>query len=85
MEDYVPMRFGRGHDDRSTDSVTNLFPDALLAEARTKPGGWVYEIDARYDPDGAVPPEGIKGGWKVGLDGVPTGEYKANPNYRSKS
>jgi hypothetical protein len=35
---------------------------ALLTEARTKPGGWVYEIGPKCDPNGAVPPEGIKGG-----------------------
>jgi len=41
-----------------------------------------YEIDSRFDPNGAVPPEGIKGAWKVGDDGVPTGEYQANPRYK---
>jgi hypothetical protein len=60
-------------------------PAALLAEAKTKPGGWVYEIDPKYDPHGAVPPEGIKGAWKVGDHGVPTGEYTANSNYRPAS
>ncbi len=62
------------------------FPAELLAEARTKPGGWVYAIDPAYapnGPDGAVPPEGIIGGWKVGDDGTPTGEYQANPRYGS--
>lgn len=41
------------------------FPPELLAEARSKPGGWVYAIDPAYapdGPDGAVPPEGIIGG-----------------------
>ena len=58
------------------------FPPELLAEARTKPGGWVYAIDPAYapdGPDGAVPPEGIIGAWKIGEDGMPTGEYEANP------
>jgi hypothetical protein len=76
------MSFGRDADDRTPRKGSDGFPQALLEEARTKPGGWVYEIDPRYDPDGAVPPEGIKGGWKVGDDGLPTGEYQANPNYR---
>jgi hypothetical protein len=52
------------------------------------PGGWVYEIDPAYapdGPDGAVPPEGIKGGWKIGDDGQPTGEYKRNDRYRPAS
>jgi hypothetical protein len=58
------------------------FPAELLQAAREQPDGWVYEIDPRYDPDGAVPPEGIKGAWKVGPTGVPTGEYQANDRYR---
>jgi hypothetical protein len=57
------------------------FPAAMVAEAATQPGGWVYEIDPAFDPDGAVPPEGIRGARKIGEDGLPTGEYKANPNY----
>lgn len=64
------------------------FPPELLAEARTKPGGWVYEIDPAHAPDGpggAVPPEGIKGAWKVGEDGAPTGEYQRNARYRPAS
>jgi hypothetical protein len=64
------------------------YPPELLAEARTKPGGWVYEIDPAYapdGPDGAVPPEGVKGGWKIGDDGQPTGEYQRNDRYRPAS
>lgn len=64
-------------------SIRALSPAGLLAEAKAKPGGWVYEIDPQYDPNGAVPPEGIKGAWKVGEDGLPTGEYQANSKYRS--
>ena len=58
------------------------FPEAMLAEARLHPGGWVYEIDSKYDPNGAVPPEGILGAWKVDDDGIPTGDFEPNPNYR---
>jgi hypothetical protein len=58
------------------------FPPGLLDAAKEQPGGWVYEIDPRFDPDGAVPPEGIKGAWKVGPDGVPTGKYQANDRYQ---
>ena len=61
------------------------FPTDLLAQAQATPGGWVYEIDPAYAPagaDGRVPPEGIKGAWKIGDDGQPTGEYRQNDNYR---
>lgn len=63
------------------------FPPGLLAQARSHPGGWVYAIDPEYAPDGAngaVPPEGIIGAWKIADDGTPTGEYQANPQYRSR-
>jgi hypothetical protein len=63
--------------------MAHEFPPHLLAQAAQTPGGWVYEIDGNQvsDPDGAVPPEAIKGAWAVGSDGRPTGEYQANPNY----
>jgi hypothetical protein len=51
------------------------------AEAKNHPGGWVYAIDARYDPNGAVPPEGIKGAWRVDQAGEIIGEFVPNPNY----
>jgi hypothetical protein len=62
------------------------FPAEMLAEAKTKPGGWVYAIDpayARDGADGAIPPEGIIGAWKIAYDGAPTGEFQANPRYGS--
>ena len=74
------MQLRQPHHDASGPDP-HRFPEALLAEARSKPNGWVYEIDPRFDPNGAVPPEGIKGAWEVGSDGLPTGEYQANPNY----
>jgi hypothetical protein len=63
------------------------FPPGLLAEAKSHPSGWVYAIDPEYAPDGvngAVPPEGIIGAWKIADDGTPTGEYQANPRYSSR-
>ena len=79
----MSVKFRRDKDDYAPlpQADRGTFPEGLLAEARSKPNGWVYEIDARYDPDGAVPFEGIKGAWKVGADGLPTGEYWTNPNY----
>jgi hypothetical protein len=69
-------------EDRPPGGAPAPFPDALLAEAAANPGGWVYAIDPAYDPAGTVPPEGIVGAWRIGDDGRPTGEYRANPNHR---
>lgn len=44
-------------------------------------GGWIYEIDPAYDPDGEVPPTAIVGAWERGTDGRPAGAFRANPNY----
>jgi hypothetical protein len=66
---------------KSADTVVPEFPAELLEEARSKPRGWVYAIDPGFAPDGAtgaIPPEGIIGAWKIGDDGRPTGEYRAN-------
>jgi hypothetical protein len=59
----------------------------MVEEALKTPNGWLYEIDSAWapdGPDGAVPPEGIKGAWKIGPDGELTGEYHANDNYRPR-
>jgi hypothetical protein len=53
----------------------------MLREAALYPGGYVYEIDAGYDREGAVPPHAVIRGWKVGMDGKPTGEYHDNPQH----
>jgi len=58
-------------------------PAHLAAEAAANPGGWVYEIDGSMvsNPDGYVPAEAILGGFAVGPDGQPTGEYARNPGH----
>lgn len=58
-------------------------PPELAAQAAAQPGGWVYEIDADWvdDPDGYVPPEAIRGGWKVDDAGKATGEYVPNAKH----
>jgi hypothetical protein len=71
---------------RSSEVRAGTFPPELLEEAKSKPGGWVYAIDPAYapgGPNGAIPPEGIIGAWKIADDGTPTGEYQANPRYGS--
>ncbi len=70
---------------RGKDPADSVFPPELLEQARATPGGWLYVIDAAFasaGPEGVVPPEAIKGAWRVGEDGVPTGEFEPNPDYR---
>lgn len=55
--------------------------EALLAEAKTRPGGWVYEIVGNYGPDDPVPPSAIRGAWKVDEQGDIVGEFQPNPNF----
>ena len=50
-------------------------------EAKRNPGGWVYAIDGRYDPDGRIPPQAIQGAWKVDENGEIVGEFIPNLNY----
>jgi hypothetical protein len=60
---------------------TRPVSDAAKAEAKANPGGWVYEIGGGFDAEGAVPPQAIKGAWKVDERGEITDEYKPNPNF----
>lgn len=55
-------------------------PDAIK-EALKQPNGWVYEIDGGFKYDDAIPPQAIKGAWKVNKNGVIVGEFVPNPNY----
>ena len=73
--------FGRKPIPRAADQAKAPTSDAAKAEAKANPGGWVYEIADGYDPDGAVPPQAIKGAWKVDERGEITDEYKPNPNF----
>ena len=41
----------------------------------------MYALDGRYDPNGAVPPEAVKGAWQVDEFGDIMGEFIPNPNY----
>jgi hypothetical protein len=56
---------------------------ALADQAKLNPDGWVYEIDWPYGDDEYVPPEAVKGAWKVDPQGQLTDEFQANPNYRA--
>lgn len=55
---------------------------AAIAEAKQKPNGWVYAIDGVADPSADVPPERIRGAWKVNAKGEIEGDFIPNPNYR---
>jgi hypothetical protein len=54
----------------------------MRAEARSMPGQWLYAIDPFFDPDGAVPPYGVIGAWRVDERGEASEEFTPNPNYR---
>jgi hypothetical protein len=56
--------------------------EAMRREAKSNPNGWVYEIDWPYGEDDYVPPEAIKGAWKVDGSGTITNEFQENANYR---
>lgn len=56
-------------------------PPALVAEAKTQPGGWVYEIVGDYGPKDEVPPTAIRGAWKVDDDGQVVGDFLPNPAF----
>lgn len=51
------------------------------AEAKSQPNGWVYAIGGGYNSTERVPPQAIRGAWKVDANGNITGEFKPNPNY----
>ncbi|WP_371873688.1 type VII secretion system-associated protein [Streptomyces tubercidicus] len=55
--------------------------EALRAQAAQQRGGYVYAIDPYFDPNGAVPPYGIIGGWSVDSFGQ-LDSFTHNPNYR---
>ena len=50
----------------------------IIYQAQKNPNGWVYEIDGDVTDDQHVPPDKIRGAWKVGPDGRVTGEYTPN-------
>lgn len=53
-----------------------------IAQARLNPGGWVLVVDAYDGPADKVPPERIRGAWKVNAEGEIIGEFVPNARYR---
>jgi hypothetical protein len=64
-------------------TMTSKHSSALREQAKANPDGWVYEIDWVYGENDYVPPEAIKGAWKVDNNGAITDEFEANSNYRA--
>jgi hypothetical protein len=58
------------------------FPTRLQHAARANAGGWVYDVDPAFDRSDPVPREAIIGAWRIGADGLPTGEFVVNRHYR---
>jgi hypothetical protein len=65
-------------------SVIKNPPREVIEAARHNPGGWVYQVDAKYSTEKNVPPEAIVGAWEVDLSGNVVGQFLPNPNYRPK-
>lgn len=61
------------------------FSASLLAEAKKLPNGYVYEIDSRFERDGAIPPWAVLRGWVIDSNGYPTGEVIENPNANKRT
>ncbi|MBT2163086.1 hypothetical protein [Zobellia barbeyronii] len=57
----------------------------LIEEAKKHPNGWVYVLDKEYEGKGEVPPEYIKGAWKVNGNGIIEGDFMPNPKYHEKN
>ncbi|MGS2644627.1 type VII secretion system-associated protein [Streptosporangium sp. LJ11] len=54
----------------------------MRAQARSTPGRWLYAVDPFFDPDGAVPPYGVIGAWRIDERGEVSEEFTPNPGYR---
>jgi hypothetical protein len=57
-------------------------PKEAIEEALKNPNGWVYVIDSEFNGQEEVPPQAIKGAWKVNEVGIIVGEFTPNPNYK---
>jgi hypothetical protein len=57
-------------------------PPAIVEEAKRHPGEWVYEIVGSFGPHDAVPPEAIRGAWKVDDQGQIVDQFRANSKFR---
>ena len=66
-------------------SVVQRSPPAdpsLVRDARSRPGEWLYDVDRLYPADQPIPPEAIRGAWRIGTDGRITDEFTPNTRHR---
>jgi len=66
---------------RGSNKPAPPLTDAAKAEARANPGGWVYEIGGGYSATEAVPPQAIRGAWKIDDAGEIVGDFIPHPNF----
>lgn len=53
-----------------------------IKEAIKNPNGWVYIIDEAFEGAKDIPPEAIKGAWKVNKNGIIIEDFIPNNNYK---
>ncbi len=58
-------------------------PEAV-EQAKRHQNGWVDQIEGKFGPDDAVPPQAIAGAWKVDGRGQIVGQYVPNPNFQGR-
>jgi hypothetical protein len=75
----------RAREGRVAVNAPRDLPSALVAEAKTRPGGWVYKIVGDYGPDDAVPPTAVRGAWKVDDEGQIVGDFLPNPVFEPRA
>lgn len=57
-------------------------PPGLVELAKQHPGEWLYEIGGEFGPHEPVPPDAIRGGWKVNDSGEIEGDFVANAKFQ---
>jgi hypothetical protein len=41
------------------------------------------DLEGDHGPDDVIPPEAVRGAWRVGPDGAIVGDFVQNPDFRS--
>jgi len=78
----MPFGFGKKKPDDAGPAAMPRNPSpALVREAKTRPGGWVYEIVGQFGPEDHIPPSAIRGAWKVDGRGEIEGDFIPNAKF----